>query len=521
MKLYSVYLEEFKNLRQFEIDFDKDSPFTILVGQNGAGKSNLLEAIVLIFRNLDLNEKPAFVYRVVYECRGKTIAIDADPDRHGREMVRVTVDGAPIKQLDAKVHLPGHVFGYYSGPSNRLEQHFVEHQKRFYKALLDGDDRPLRRLFYARIVHSQFVLLAFYLKMDAKVQAFLRDHLRIEQLDSVLFVLHQPDWSNRHPEGDPRFWHARGTVRELLGKVYDLALAPLRIPVRVPTSFRKVTTLEHLYLYLRDQETLSSLTETYDNAPDLFKALESTYISDLLSEVRIAVRATGVDGAITFRELSEGEQQLLMVLGLVRFTREEESIFLLDEPDTHLNPRWSIEYIKLINEIAGNDPSCQLVISTHNPMVVSALTKEQVRIMRRDNTNGQVTASMPEEDPKGMGIAGILTSDLYGLRSSLDLETLTQLDRMRDLATKPGELTDDEKLNLRELREKLGGVDFASQVRDPLYSQFVEAMSEYDRQERANRPPTPITITEKDRLRRRERALQAIRELKKNREGSK
>jgi len=35
---------------------------------------------------------------------------------------------------------------------------------------------------------------------------------------------------------------------------------------------------------------------------------------------------------------SEGEQQLLLVLGLLKFTAEEEALFLLDEPDTHLNP---------------------------------------------------------------------------------------------------------------------------------------------------------------------------------------
>jgi hypothetical protein len=34
--------------------------------------------------------------------------------------------------------------------------------------------------------------------------------------------------------------------------------------------------------------------------------------------------------------LSEGEQQLLMVLGLMRFTKSHQSLVLLDEPDTHL-----------------------------------------------------------------------------------------------------------------------------------------------------------------------------------------
>jgi predicted ATP-dependent endonuclease of OLD family len=29
----------------------------------------------------------------------------------------------------------------------------------------------------------------------------------------------------------------------------------------------------------------------------------------------------------------------------LRFTAEDESLFLLDEPDTHLNPRWCVDYL--------------------------------------------------------------------------------------------------------------------------------------------------------------------------------
>ena len=66
--------------------------------------------------------------------------------------------------------------------------------------------------------------------------------------------------------------------------------------------------------------------------------MESTYISDLIHETRIKVRKKDAAGNITFKELSEGEQQLLMVLGLLKFTKNEESLFLLDEPDRHLDP---------------------------------------------------------------------------------------------------------------------------------------------------------------------------------------
>ena len=53
MRLERIYLPNFKNLRDFEIDFTLGSPTTVLVGRNATGKSNLIEAIVTIFRDLD------------------------------------------------------------------------------------------------------------------------------------------------------------------------------------------------------------------------------------------------------------------------------------------------------------------------------------------------------------------------------------------------------------------------------------------------------------------------------------
>jgi recombinational DNA repair ATPase RecF len=49
-----------RNSRNFEIDFDKDQSTNVLIGRNGSGKSNLIEAIVEILRDLELTEPPAF-----------------------------------------------------------------------------------------------------------------------------------------------------------------------------------------------------------------------------------------------------------------------------------------------------------------------------------------------------------------------------------------------------------------------------------------------------------------------------
>ena len=167
MRLDKLRIGKFKNLRDFSINFDEQAPTTVLVGRNGSGKSNLLEALTIIFRDLDLGVAPRFDYTLEYVCRGRKVRIDALT--HGQ--VKATVDGKPTQsnqlgRLGGDRCLPNYVFGYYSGPSNRLEQHFEEHQERFYRDLLDGKDSALRPLFYARPIHSQFVLLAFFLKQD-------------------------------------------------------------------------------------------------------------------------------------------------------------------------------------------------------------------------------------------------------------------------------------------------------------------------------------------------------------------
>lgn len=43
MRIKALKIWQFKNLRDFEVAFDPSGLTTVLVGQNGTGKSNLLE----------------------------------------------------------------------------------------------------------------------------------------------------------------------------------------------------------------------------------------------------------------------------------------------------------------------------------------------------------------------------------------------------------------------------------------------------------------------------------------------
>ena len=77
-------------------------------------------------------------------------------------------------------------------------------------------------------------------------------------------------------------------------------------------------------------------------------------------------------------------------------------------------------------------------MATHDPLVFAGLRRHEVRIMQRDSVTRKIVAVPPDEDPRGMGVEAILTSELFGLRAALDSPTLDDLDEKRNLEALEG-----------------------------------------------------------------------------------
>lgn len=76
-KLKSLNIRGYKNIKDIAINFDEKKGITVLIGKNGCGKSNILEAISSIFAGLYKNKihKPKFDYVIKYEIKGHDIEI--------------------------------------------------------------------------------------------------------------------------------------------------------------------------------------------------------------------------------------------------------------------------------------------------------------------------------------------------------------------------------------------------------------------------------------------------------------
>lgn len=550
MQLLRILIPTFRNLRDLDIEFAThlqptasatDAPLKsirshALIGQNGTGKSNLIEALITIFRDVDLDREAAFDYALEYSIRDHVVRIEADTARQKRPYV--WVDGKVESQgylLKNRELLPAHIFAYYSGRNERIEALFQEHQRRFNQRqemttdevlseqLLEsftgseadiraveeakrrresrlkqaGDDR-LRRLFYCRGGHSQLVLLACLLSDDPVFQKVLKN-LHIESLESALFVLKEPHRLREKRrggkfdeqelnEGDPRFWYARGNVvSEFLDKLWQVAWAPIGQEATKQIDFRGRTEKQkQLYLFVPSQEKLKLLGELVGSTDSFFRYAEGAYIGDLIEEVRITVKKRDEHGGkVSFAQLSEGELQMLTVLGLMRITHEDHCLFLLDEPDTHLNPIWKLRYFDDIENVFAADEGgliqggSQILITTHDPIMLGGLKREQVHILRRNGN--QTVVEIPDEHPQGMGITGLLKSELFGLSSTLDIETERRLFRRNELFALD-ERTDAQDDELKRLSAELADLGFAnSDFKDPFYAKFVRRMAKHTR----------------------------------------
>lgn len=504
MRLDWLKLRNFKNLADVEINFDEGELSTVLIGENGTGKSNVIEAIVTIFRDLDLGDTTEFAYSIAYNCYGHRVEID---NRYVGKTLSYSVDGETISKSSFAAQraelLPGNVFGYYSGASRRLEVLFDKHQVRYYKKVIapdssseDVQDIDLRRLFYCRPAYGQLALLSYFAFGADSARSFLKKHMGIIGFDSALIVLRKPRWAGTRPtkhqrdHGDERFWYSAGLVRGLLEKLWEHSLAPITDQNRQQDDYRaKASNEEQVYIFIKDAAALRKLARSFRNEKTFFALLETLDISDLIREVRIWVDKAGSDGEIPFHEISDGEKQLLSVLGLMRFTGRDESLFLLDEPDTHLNPAWKWDYLTLVKEVAHSNRESHVVMTSHDPLTMGSLLKSQVQVMSVA-ADGKLSVTPPNVDPRGLGVTSILTQ-IFGLPTTLDPETQNRLDE-RNALIRIDRRTKKQELRLIELSEQLRLLGFVLEDREPEYELFLRAMSEIKREGRTALTPDEI-----------------------------
>lgn len=128
----------------------------------------------------------------------------------------------------------------------------------------------------------------------------------------------------------------------------------------------------------------------------------------------------------------------------------EPAVVLVDEIDLHLHPTWQRQ---LIGHLSEKFPNTQFIVTAHSPLVVQSAQDANIVVLRREGDH--VVIDNDVESIRGWRVDQILTSDLFGLESARppQLEPLLQ-ERTRLLSK--SRLTARDRARLQELEAAIG-----------------------------------------------------------------
>lgn len=140
----------------------------------------------------------------------------------------------------------------------------------------------------------------------------------------------------------------------------------------------------------------------------------------------LSLRLTDGEQRIEFEDLSDGEAQLIQILSMLSIYKDSRALFLLDEPETHLNPSWRTHFHSLIEEAIDNDnKKTQLFITTHSPFMVSSLKRNNVYQFSRDDS-GLIDMQVAQNETYGASF-DVLIKELFGLHSLISQSVIKEI----------------------------------------------------------------------------------------------
>ncbi|MFT5619683.1 MAG: putative ATP-binding protein involved in virulence, partial [Arenicella sp.] len=210
-------------------------------------------------------------------------------------------------------------------------------------------------------------------------------------------------------------------------------------------------------------------------------------ISDEKKEVEVFFKTSF--GWVTIDQLSLGYRT--MMAWMVDFTSNlfdrypesenplaEPAILLVDEIDLHLHPTWQK---KLTGFLLEKFPKTQFIVTAHSPLVIQSAAEHNLVLLKKTEDGKDVEIDNNPVSVKNWRIEQILTSDLFGLETTLPPKT-EELMRQRNQILSKSKITKKDKEQLSQLEKNMGNLpygDTAEEIEaDTLIKKIAQRLAE-------------------------------------------
>ena len=376
MRIKRITVKKFKNLVDFDCEFS-DSNISAFIGNNGAGKSNILELITEAFsvaKNVAA-DKPygiivypdIFGCNIEYENDGIVYTLFLD-----KSDVWIYSGEKKLTKKDMLNALPETIMLYYAGETDRqMKTAKTTFDNRYDNALKKADNTSFPGFKYLDYysIDDINLLLAVSAIYKGDYYSNLLDYLNCKDISTKASLLLINPTGKKGDGGT--YWSARGFVKSFLDELRRYV----------------VRTQDLSIMYAMDFEDFSDWKNTSENEATLFYKLKALKNAGYLHMFNVKlIRNDGSE--FTHDNLSEGEKQLALIYLLTSFTANNDCLYLFDEFDSYLHLNWQRSISKMLNDI---DVNGHIIFTTHSPASISKMQRENVYLLKSGKVHNAIS----------------------------------------------------------------------------------------------------------------------------------
>lgn len=414
MRLRSVWISQYKNLRDFSLDFGGDGFIDIFVGKNGSGKSNFLEALIEIFDHVfDFDPDapgPGFDYAIGFKIA------EAETRIAWRDGLLNINDDIGRRTIGA-TPLPDNVLVYYSGQNDNVTELVARYEDRYRRTLRRADATMLPRFVGIGPACKKLLIVVLMLLPDASLaRGYLCQKLGILNNSRIVrIVLKRPGFAgagNFDPFEDKQlFWGATGVVRSFLDQLVACmagAFTPGTLYDREKDRYVLECNLDEF------REAYGDLT-----SETIFRSFDALRILGMLEDISIRIALHGLEVS-ELNHFSDGQFQSVYVFAVSELFKRRNCLTLLDEPDAFLHPEWQFDFLDQVSAISAEAARTNhILLSSHSASTVAAKGDNRIR-MFTSGADG-VTTEKPDRATIVRSLsAGLITFSETEARLSVD-----------------------------------------------------------------------------------------------------
>lgn len=149
---------------------------------------------------------------------------------------------------------------------------------------------------------------------------------------------------------------------------------------------------------------------------------------------------------------------------------EASGVILIDEIDLHLHPKWQREILRKLHEVF---PNVQFIVTTHSPIILQGASDIAQIVVLDGDTIKTCNADFTNYD-----VSQILLSELFGVESVQAPLYDQDIKEQEELLKRYGHLTSEEQKRLAALDEKLKGLSYSASLDDMKMQSYINKIAE-------------------------------------------